>query len=137
MPTQSKATEAVRIAPMATGLDDLVQIIMEDPGLNYRLPSSEIAEAAAAADAMNHIIVEAITETGLANDGLLDGADVRDLSAYIQGKYAEKWALLHGDDEATEETGFHLVQNDGAVAHLFGGYNAVNTVADGLYHLGF
>ncbi len=39
--------------------------------------------------------------------------------------------------KATEETGFHLVQNDGATTRLFGSYNAVNTVADGIYHLGF
>ncbi|MCP4943896.1 MAG: hypothetical protein GY924_18215, partial [Planctomycetaceae bacterium] len=44
--------------------------------------------------------------------------------------------LLHGDDEKGEETGFHLVQNDGANTRMFG-ENFVNTVADGIYHLGF
>ena len=45
--------------------------------------------------------------------------------------------MLHGDDEDDSETGFHLVQNDGATTQLFGDENAVNTVADGIYHLGF
>lgn len=35
------------------------------------------------------------------------------------------------------ETGFHLVQGDGAKTHWFGDENAINTVADGIYHLGF
>ena len=45
--------------------------------------------------------------------------------------------ILHGDDENGEETGFHLVQNDGAKTRLFGDDNAIDTVADGIYHLGF
>ena len=45
--------------------------------------------------------------------------------------------MLHGDDEDGEETGFHLVQNDGAKTRLFGDENAIDTVADGIYHLGF
>jgi hypothetical protein len=43
---------------------------------------------------------------------------------------------LHGDDEKRLETGFHKVQNDGASTTFFG-ENLVNTVADGIYHLGF
>ena len=36
---------------------------------------------------------------------------------------------LHGDDETAEETGYHLVQNDGANTTMFG-KNLVNAVAD-------
>ena len=56
---------------------------------------------------------------------------------YIRTHYAEKWAALHGDDECREETGFHLVQDDGARTQIFGDDNAIDTVVDGLYHLGF
>jgi len=119
-----------------TGLDSLVDIIIADPGLNLRIPTSEITAGAEYADAMNHIIIEAITATGLANDGEINTADVRDVNAYIQANHYERWVDLHGDDEGGEETGFHLVQNDGATTRLYAN-NAVNTVADGIYHLGF
>ena len=48
----------------------------------------------------------------------------------------DRWIRLHGDDEDGEETGFHLVQNDGAKTGCAAN-NAVDTVADGIYHLGF
>ncbi len=85
---------------------------------------------------MNQIIVEAIQATGVANNGDISTADVRDLNTYIQAHHAEQWAALHGDDECGEESGFHYVQNDGATSKLFG-QMAIDTVADGIYHLGF
>ncbi len=63
---------------------------------------------------MNGLIVEAIDATGVANDGLFDAFDVCDLNAYLPAEHYEEWVLLHGDDSDVEETGFHLVQNDGA-----------------------
>ena len=73
----------------------------------------------------------------MANDRTITTADVRDINAYILAKHATQWVTLHGDDESTEETGFHLVQNDGGTTQLFGDDKAVDTVADGIYHLGF
>ena len=119
-----------------TGLDALVDTIVSDEGLNRRIATSEIIEGANAAAALNAIIVEAIRATGLANDGSLNMADVRDLNRWIQDNAMQEWTDLHGDDENGEETGFHLVQNDGAQSRLFA-TNAVDTVADGLYHMGF
>ena len=119
-----------------TGLDQLISIITNDAGLNARLSTTDINQGAAAADQMNQIIVAAIKATGVANNGDISSADVRDLNAYIQANHASAWTLFHGDDEDCEETGFHLVQNDGANTDLYG-RNAVNTVADGIYHLGF
>ena len=120
-----------------SGLDRLVDIIYADPGLYRNVPAQEIADGAANADAMNRLIVEAIKATGVANDHMLNAADLRDVNAYLRANYAAKWITLHGDDEDSAETGFHLVQNDGATTYLFGDENAVNTVADGIYHLGF
>ena len=120
-----------------TGLDQLVEIIVADPGLDRNIPTSEIVMGAKNADAMSRIIIEAIKATGVANDGAFSAVDVRDVNAYIRTKYAASWITLHGDDEDGSETGFHLVQNDGATTQLFGDENAVNTVADGIYHLGF
>ncbi|MBU0498836.1 MAG: family 16 glycosylhydrolase [Gammaproteobacteria bacterium] len=119
-----------------TGLDKLVEMIAADDSLNQRLSTREITTGARAADEMNKILVEAIKATGAADDGAIGLTDMRDISAYIRTNHQAQWTALHGDDEATEETGFHLVQNDGAVTRLFG-ENAVNTVADAIYHMGF
>lgn len=115
-----------------TGLDQLVNLILDDMGLNRRVAHEEIVTAAQAANAMNGIIKEAILMTGVANNDAINAADVRDINAYIREHYAAEWVEYHGDDERYEETGFHLVQNDGATSRLFGGHNAVNTVADGM-----
>jgi hypothetical protein len=120
------------------GLDSLVSIITTDHGLIQRISTSEIVEGARAADAMNVLIIEAIIATGVANDGIFHAADIRDVNAYLRANHSDQWVVLHGDDEEDgSETGFHLVQGDGAETHLFGDSNAVNTVADGIYHLGF
>ncbi len=119
-----------------TGLDKMVQVITEDVGLAKRVDPAEIAEGARAADGMNVIIVEALQTTGLANDGTITAADIRTLSDWIAENRKDEFVTLHGDDEADEETGFHLVQNDGGAARLFGDA-AVNTVFDGIYHLVF
>jgi hypothetical protein len=122
-----------------TGLDAIVQIITQDPGLNKRIASSEISAGAGAANQLNKLIKQAVLETGAANDGQIDEGDIYEINGYLRGTAGDiaKWTALHGDDEGDAETGFHYVQNDGATAHLFGDENAVNRVADGIYHLGF
>jgi hypothetical protein len=120
-----------------TGLDKLVDVVLRDWGLNAHIPASEIQQGAAAADAMDKIIVEAIKATGVANDGVFSAGDVRDLNTYIRAHYLTQWITLHGNDEGSVETGFHLAQGDGGTTQLFAQENAVNTVADGIYHLGF
>jgi len=124
------------IGSTGTGLDQLVSLITTDPGLLKKISQSDIAGGAAAADAMNALIVQAIRATGIANNGDITAADVRDLNTWLRSNHLTEWTALHGDDEDCQETGFHLVQNDGARTELYG-KNAVNTVADGIYHLGF
>lgn len=119
-----------------TGLDRMTDMVMADHGLGKRLPDEEIAAGAAASNSMAEIITEAIGATGAAGDGNLSSDDVRALNAYIQEHHLEEWTELHGDDEGGEETGFHLIQNDGAGTRMFG-KNFVNTVLDGVNHLGF
>jgi len=119
-----------------TGLDALVEAIVDDAGLNDTLSQAQINKGAEAADGMNRLLVEAIRATGVADDGDIDGTDVRDVNAYIQARHLAEWTALHGDDENGVETGFHLVQGDGGRGYLFG-EETVDTVADGLYHAGF
>ncbi|MEL6677794.1 MAG: LamG-like jellyroll fold domain-containing protein, partial [Pseudomonadota bacterium] len=129
-------TVTADIAPTGTGLDAIVAGILADPGLNKRVADAEIVAGAEAAAVMNAIIVEGIKATGIANNGGFTAGDIAVLAEWVQANRYAPWLEAHGDDEADVETGFHLVQNDGAVLRQFGD-NAVNTVADGLYHLGF
>ncbi len=119
-----------------TGLDRLVTLIANDPGLNRNLPTSQITAGAMFADQMDRLIVEAIRNTGVANNRTLNQADVREINRYLQANRADLWAQLHGDDEGDEESGFHLVRDDGGTTRLYG-QNAIDTVLDGLYHIGF
>ena len=132
----SHTAHADFVASTATGLDKIVEIMNTDTRLNRRVPAENIAEASNAADMMNIIIVEAIKQEGLANDGTISKADAREINDYIFANYAADWLIYHGDDEGGVETGFHLVQGNGARTKLFG-KNAINKVADGIYHLGF
>jgi hypothetical protein len=119
-----------------TAFDQVLDIIINDKGLLKRISTSDIRRGAEAANEMNHLIVEAIIEEGLGNDGKLTTADIREINNYLVKNHKERWAELHGDDENGEETGYHLVQNDGAYARMFAD-NVINSVADGVYHLGF
>ena len=131
-----ESVEKTSIAPEDNGLDQLVEAIYNDPGLEGRISQQDIEAGAKAAAAMNEIITEAVNATGAMDDGVITGDEVREINAYIRANYQKEWVDLHGDDESGVETGFHLVQNDGATQR-YRGDNLVNTVADGIYHLGF
>jgi len=119
-----------------TGLDQLVDIIMADDGLNRKITNAEQHAGAKAADLMNDIIIKAIKATGIANNGEISVGDVMLLADHIKDNHYQSWKTAHGNDEKNIETGFHKVQNDGSQERLFG-KAAVDTVADGIYHLGF
>ena len=110
-----------------TGLDQLVGIITSDSTLLRKAGAADVAAGASAADALNHLIVQAIRATGVANNGDLTVADLYAVNAWLRGNRLGDWTTLHGDDECNAETGFHRVQNDGASGRLFD-RNAVDTV---------
>ncbi len=121
-----------------TGLDRITNLVTADAGLAAKIPTSEVEDGANAADDLNHMILSAIENTGVGEDGWISADDLEDMNQWIQSDEVRlaTWTDLHGDDERDEETGFHIVQNDGANTRYFG-ENFVNTVADGIYHLGF
>ena len=119
-----------------TGLDKLIQLIGEDDGLRNNISDTQMRGGAAAADKINHIIVDAINATGAMDDGHLTVAETYDLSAWIHANREAEFVAAHGDDENGVETGFHLIQGDGGASYLFG-EEAVNTVMDGIFHIGF
>ena len=120
----------------ATSLDKIAKVILNDRGLNERNPKGNLRKAVGYADRMNALILEAIRSEGLVNDGRLTPADVRTINRYLVERYAQEWVRLHGDDEKGYESGYHLVQNNGATTRMYG-RNVMNTIADGIYHLGF
>ncbi len=122
-------------ATTSTGLDKIIQLINEDSALKNKVAQQDIEVAAATADRMNWIILEAIWATGVANDNIITTPDAREINSYIINNHQQTWITLHGDDEKKLETGFHLIQNDGARSRLFR-KNAIDKVADSIYHLG-
>ncbi|RUM58247.1 MAG: hypothetical protein DSY60_02370 [Persephonella sp.] len=119
-----------------SGLDIIDTIVSKEDKLQKKVPKEDIETALNSAHEMNKIIIEAIYRTGVANDERITPADIREINKYILKNYKDEWVILHGDDEENEETGFHLIQKDGAKIKIFG-KNAINKVFDGIYHLGF
>jgi len=121
-----------------TGLDRIVDTIKSDRGLATWTDADQIVDGADAADGLNHLLVDAIHATNADADGWITVDDLYKMNAWVRAdddRYAH-FLELHGDDEGGEETGFHNVQNDGGSTEYFG-RNLINTVADGMYHIGF
>jgi hypothetical protein len=93
-----------------TGLDQLVNAVFADTGLAGANTAPDLLGGAAAANAMNQIILEVVAATGAATDGLFTANEVVAMNAWIRTHRLTEWTALHGDDEGAEETGFHLVQ---------------------------
>lgn len=119
-----------------TKLDGILDLILNDKGLKRKISIGDIREGVKFSNEMNKLIIEAIIEEGLGNDKKLTTADIRQINNYLVKNHKEAWLEYHGDDENNEETGYHLVQNDGATSRMFAD-NVVNSIADGIYHLGF
>ncbi len=119
-----------------TNLDIIADTILNDRGLLENVPTRDLREGVRTANEMNKLIIEGIKAEGLANDGVITTADARTLNDYLVVNHLEEWAELHGDDEDDAETGYHRVQSDGATTRLYG-ENVMNTIADGIYHLGY
>lgn len=129
------------VGTTGTGLDKLITLIGTDQGLANSITSAQIKAGAAAADTIDHLIIDAATATGALDDGIITTSEVYDMSDYIRANSADAFIAAHGDDETnpdgtTTETGFHLVRGDGGTSLLFG-QDAIDTIMDGIYHIGF
>jgi len=131
------------LATSNSGLDRIVETIIADPGLQATIPWADIQGGASAANGINQLIlagIAALNRAGAADtdNSRLSGAELRWINGWIRSDASRlaSFIALHGDDENGSETGFHLVQSDGATTRLFG-RNAVNTIDDGIFHIGF
>ncbi|MFN9630187.1 MAG: bluetail domain-containing putative surface protein, partial [Cyanobacteriota bacterium] len=119
-----------------TGLDRIVDTIKLDRGLSKNTSAADINSGAEAANGLNLLILRALAGTGVYGDHWVTRSDLLAINQWIQAYEYPLFLQLHGDDENGVETGFHLVQSDGAETQYFGS-NLINTVADGIYHIGF
>ncbi len=124
------------VGTTGTSLDYIVLYIYNEPGLLRKVSMEDIRVGARSANAMNELIVEAIKNTGVAQDDYISADEVKTLNEYLSTNYLGEWIVLHGDDEDEEETGYHRVQNDGALGYMYN-RNVINNLADSIYHLGF
>lgn len=126
-------------------LDRLLDDLGSDPALTTTFAASAQAmrtahtlEGLSAANKINVLIKDGLSALGVARDGVITPDDVVALHDWIKGDPARYQAFVtaHGDDENGVTTGYHWLQNDGAVT-VFHGQNLANTVVDGMYHIGF
>jgi len=119
-----------------TGLDRLTDWMHFDPGLAKRTSATNINDGLAAADGILHLYLDAINATGVNSDGWITKSDLRLINNWIRSHRFNEFIALHGDDEADgTESGFHKIQNNGGSTQFFG-KNLINTVADGMFHIG-
>jgi Ca2+-binding RTX toxin-like protein len=119
-----------------SGLDRIVDTARWDGGLAAHTSAAQIRGGLDAANALNGLILKAVTATDVNLDGWISRGDLRQLSQWIQTNSYDDFLVLHGDDEGGVETGFHLIQGDGGNVQALG-KALINTVADGIYHIGF
>ncbi|HBH72579.1 MAG TPA: hypothetical protein DDY43_03865, partial [Synechococcales bacterium UBA10510] len=119
-----------------SGLDRIVDTARWDAGLANHTSAAQIRGGLDAANALNGLILKAVKATGVNLDGWISRGDLHQLSQWIQTNSYDDFLVLHGDDEDGVETGFHLIQGDGGNVQALGN-DLINTVADGIYHIGF
>ncbi|MBM5818194.1 MAG: hypothetical protein FJ083_16975, partial [Cyanobacteria bacterium K_Offshore_surface_m2_239] len=131
----------VDVAKTNSALDRATEAIIADGGLANTISLGDIKSGAEAANDLNQLILDGLAAlpagTGV-DPTRIEVSEVVAINAWIRedaNRY-NNFFVLHGDDENGIETGFHLVQNDGANTRQFG-KNLVNTVLDGIYHIGF
>jgi hypothetical protein len=110
------------------GLNKIIEIVQKDKRLNQRTELATVELAIETMQEMNRIIIEAIIQTGVGNDKKISTADTREINDYIFYNFQEEWIEWHSI--------FSLIVNSGARTLLFG-KNAIDIIANSIYHLGF
>lgn len=123
---------------MPLSLASIRAALEADFDLADNVTRSELAEGLAAVDSLSGLLIQMLQQTGVNDDGLISTADMMALSDALRADPAlvAQFMAAHGNDEWDEETGYHLLQNDGGSLE-FQGRNLADTVVDGLFHFGF
>ncbi len=115
-------------------LDNATGLAIAD--MSGKISQQDLNGGKQAMDGMMNIIREAASATGAADDGNFSKQEVLGMNSWIRENRLPEWTAFHGDDEGNSETGFHKWQGDGG-KFQYNGDNFVNTVLDGINHLGF
>lgn len=123
---------------MALSLSSLRTALTLDADLLDNITEIELAKGLTAVDTLSQILLQVIETSHLNDDGLITAADMQAVSDAVRANPAlyQQFLTAHGDDEWRSETGYHLLQNDGA-SLMFQGRNLVDTVVDAIFHYGF
>jgi Ca2+-binding RTX toxin-like protein len=119
-------------------LESFVAALQADRALTSSISAADLRSGIAETRDLNALLLRMIDLIGANDDGLIT-ADEMARIAYetYDDAYAYRDFLKgHGNDNGDVETGFHIVQNDGA-ALQFRGRNHVDTVIDAIFHFGF
>lgn len=112
--------------------------VSKDPVMAL-IPEADVAEGMAAMNGLANMLVQGIRETGIGADGRISADDVRVLNTWFKADPArmQEFIRIHGQDGPGEDDyGFHCIQAEGNLTHLFG-HGIINYVADDLFHIGF
>jgi len=122
----------------ANALESIIKVINNDRGLKSNVSDADLAGATAAARTLNNLLATNIDQLGVNADHVITPAEMAAISDAMRANTVDMpvFVAAHGDDDGNSETGFHLVQNDGATS-TFQGHNAIDTVIDAIYHFGF
>ncbi len=123
---------------MALDLTLLHNVLANEPGLLDNLSPEQLAAGLAAADTLSGLLMQVISTNHLNDDGVISAADMATISATIQGDATllATFTQAHGDDGWEDESGYHLLQDDGG-SLTFQDQNLVDSVIDSIFHFGF
>lgn len=139
---------ASSLATTGTGLDEIVDIIVDDSSLKASLPQSTIDQGATYADDIEVIFLEGLAATDSSYNAAtgqlttaLTTTDIVKIEEWIRANptLLAQFVADHGDSgDGTDEgpSGYHLVKGQAVGTDLFQ-QAAVNTVIDGMLHIGF
>jgi Ca2+-binding RTX toxin-like protein len=136
--TKRTGEDMPTVSEMAVKLESIVVAVTADKGLAKKVSTEDMAAGIAAIRELNLLLAEVIAAQGLNDDGVISADDLARVSKAIQADSAlfDRFIAAHGDDEGSNETGFHVLQNDGG-ASKFHGRALVDTVVDAVFHAGF
>ena len=129
-----------------TKLDEMVQIIQSEGSLANNLDAEELLEGAQSANGINELIVEAVKVQNLGAKGYFGLEDVEAIGSYIRENHYDTFRSLFGTSDASGETGFQLIADEGAKVkyqawvdrcNRLWGDNLIDHVMEGMFHIGF
>jgi hypothetical protein len=129
--------KAPTFARTGTGLDQIIDVALNDSSLAYKISTLEARGGIEAAASLNALIVDGVRTLGLAKDNNISVQDVQALSKWIRADSgrASQFRDDYGSNSGAE-SGFQLIAGESASSKLYN-VNAIDTVFNTIYRVGF